>query len=104
AAPPPPSGRYTFHRDVEPIVQRHCQDCHHRGGAAPFALLAYDDVADQAEMIGEVVARGIMPPWHASDAHGEFRNRRGLDDHERAVLDDWLRSGLVRGDPRDAPP
>jgi len=103
-APPPPSGRFTFHADVEPIMQRHCQECHHPGGAGPFPLLDYDDVAGHADMIGEVVARQLMPPWHASDAHGDFRNRRGLSADERAVLDDWLRSGLAKGDPTKAPP
>jgi hypothetical protein len=101
---PPPSGRHTFHRDVEPLIQRHCQDCHREGGAAPFPLLGYDDVADHAEMIGEVVRRQRMPPWHASDAHGSFRNRRGLASDERALIDDWLRSGRVRGEREDAPP
>ncbi|MEZ5966180.1 MAG: redoxin family protein [Planctomycetota bacterium] len=101
---PPATNRYTFHRDVEPIVQRHCQDCHHRGGAGPFPLLDYDDVRDHGEMIGEVVARQLMPPWHASDAHGDFRNRRGLGVDERSVLDDWLRSGMAKGDVADAPP
>lgn len=102
--PTPVRGRFTFHRDIEPLVQRHCQDCHHRGGGAPFSLLGYEEVADHADMIGEVVARQSMPPWHASAAHGVFRNQRGLDADERAMLDDWLRSGLAKGDPADAPP
>ncbi len=100
---PAPSNRYTFHKDVEPLLQRNCQACHRSGGAAPFTLLTYDDVADHADMIGEVVARQLMPPWHASDAHGDFRNRRALSADERALLDDWLRSGLAKGDPADAP-
>ncbi len=104
--PPAPegSGRYTFHRDVEPLIQRHCQECHHAGGAGPFPLVTYDDVADHAATIEEVVRRQIMPPWHASDAHGTFRNRRGLSADERAVLADWLASKLTRGDPAAAPP
>ncbi len=106
-APPPEqtwTGKYTFHRDVEPLIQRQCQDCHHERGAAPFALLTYEQVADNAEMIAEVVQQQRMPPWHASDAHGSFRNRRGLSADERAMLVDWVESGLVRGDPAEAPP
>jgi len=45
-----------------------------------------------------------MPPWHASDAHGSFRNRLGLTSDERALLLDWLGSGLAKGDPKHAPP
>ena len=25
----------TFHRDIEPILQRSCQNCHRAGGSAP---------------------------------------------------------------------
>jgi hypothetical protein len=100
----PTTGGLTFHRDIEPLIQRHCQTCHHEGGAAPFPLLDYDDVADHAEMIGEVLRRQRMPPWHASDAHGDFRNRLALTDDERAKLEDWLRSDRPRGDREAAPP
>ncbi len=27
----------TFHRDVEPILQKHCQECHRPGEIAPFS-------------------------------------------------------------------
>ncbi|MBK8976201.1 MAG: redoxin family protein [Planctomycetes bacterium] len=100
---PAPTGGYTFHRDIQPLLQKHCQDCHHEGGAGPFPLLTIDDVLDNAEMIAEVVDRQRMPPWQASDAHGEFRNRRGLTRDETRVLRDWLASGTPVGDAADAP-
>lgn len=99
-----PSTELTYHRDIEPLIQKHCQECHREGGAAPFDLLSYDDVADQAEMIAEVVGRQRMPPWHASDAFGTFRNRRALDAADRERLLDWVRSGAPRGDAAVAPP
>jgi hypothetical protein len=30
---------------VAPIIQKHCQDCHHRGTETPFPLLSYRDVS-----------------------------------------------------------
>ena len=30
--------RVTWHRDVGPLLQRHCADCHQPGGVAPFPL------------------------------------------------------------------
>src|SRR5450432_618333 len=33
----------TFHRDVEKIVQDHCQECHRAGEIAPFPLMSYKD-------------------------------------------------------------
>ena len=35
----------TFHRDIEPILQRSCQNCHRVGGVAPMPLVTYDQVA-----------------------------------------------------------
>ena len=40
----PPSAAPTFHKDVQPIVQRSCGNCHVQGGIAPFALQTYQDV------------------------------------------------------------
>ena len=33
----------TFHKDVEPILQRNCQGCHRPGETAPMSLLSYKD-------------------------------------------------------------
>lgn len=98
-----PSRAPTYHHDVEPILQRHCVECHREGGAAPFALSDFEEVVGQAEMIGEVLDLQRMPPWHACDRFGEFVNRRGLSSDERATVRDWLRSGQQRGNPADAP-
>jgi hypothetical protein len=34
----------TFHRDVEPILQKSCQECHRPGEIAPMSLLTYEQV------------------------------------------------------------
>ena len=42
----------TFAEHVAPLLQKHCQDCHHAGATeAPFALVSYQDAADHASMI-----------------------------------------------------
>jgi peroxiredoxin len=87
----------TWNGSVHSIVHRRCTPCHRDGGAAPFPLEEHEDVLDQLEMIGEVVERQRMPPWHASDAYGEFINRRELGDEERRVLLDFVRAGAPRG-------
>lgn len=103
-APVKPSG-LTFTRDIAPIVQRHCQDCHRSGGEAPLEFMTYEDVADNAEMIGEVVAQQRMPPWYgASEYDGAFINHRGLTDKERRKIASWVADiELPRGDPNDMP-
>jgi hypothetical protein len=93
----------TFAEHVAPIVQRHCQDCHHAGTEAPFPLVSYRDVASQGAMVAEVVADRRMPPWYASARHGAFINRRGLDDSERETLLRWVRAGMPKGDAAKQP-
>src|SRR5262249_42407530 len=35
------SGPVTFHRDVQPILQAHCRECHRPGEVGPFPLVTY---------------------------------------------------------------
>src|SRR5690242_1104511 len=44
----PPSVRPTFHEDIAPLLQAHCQHCHTKGGLAPFPLLTFEDARDMA--------------------------------------------------------
>lgn len=98
AAPP------TFHHDIAPLLQRHCEKCHRDGGAGPFALVDYADVAGMAAMVGEVVARRQMPPWHADRSIGQFANDPSLPEAALATVAAWVAAGAPEGDRRDAPP
>ena len=41
----------TFTKDVAPILQRSCQDCHRDGSIAPMSLLTYEDARPWARSI-----------------------------------------------------
>jgi hypothetical protein len=99
------SKEFTFHRDVEPIVQRHCQACHRPEGVAPFSLLTYDDAYYNAERIAEVVGDRQMPPWHGTlnSEFGTLHNDKRLSDEEIEVLTGWAAHGAPEGDKKDAP-
>ncbi|MFO0953434.1 MAG: redoxin family protein [Isosphaeraceae bacterium] len=94
----------TFAEHVATILQKHCQDCHHRGAEAPFPLETYRDALVQGETIAEVVDDRRMPPWYATERHGAFVNRRGLSDDERETILAWVRAGMPRGDETKLPP
>jgi hypothetical protein len=99
------AGAASFHRDVEPILQRHCQDCHRPGQVAPFSLLSYDQVRKRAEDIAGVTEERSMPPWHASTTEGgPFRGARVLSQNEIATLAAWAKAGCPEGSREDAPP
>jgi hypothetical protein len=42
------SDEVTFHKDIEPILQRSCQNCHREDGAGPMPLVTYEQVAPYA--------------------------------------------------------
>ncbi|HEV3191315.1 MAG TPA: redoxin family protein, partial [Polyangiaceae bacterium] len=88
----------TFAGNVAAILQKHCQVCHHAGTEAPFPLVSYRDVASQGEMVAEVVDDRRMPPWYASERHGQFVNHRGLSDAERDTILQWVSAGMPKGD------
>ena len=64
----------------------------------------YDDFADRADMIAEVVQQRRMPPWYASGAHGQFENDVASMLDERDTILDWAHGSRARGDVTDLPP
>ncbi len=97
----------TFHRTVEPILQRACLPCHHDGGVAPFALDSYEQVKRRGPMIRYVVEDGIMPPWFAAKSGSgpsPWKNDRSLSPEDKAALLAWIDGGMAQGDPAEAKP
>lgn len=103
-AKPREAGPVTFTRDIAPLLQKHCQECHRPGQIGPMSLLTYDDAAAWAETIREVVTERRMPPWYADPRFGRFANDRRLSDADRNLVLAWIDQGLPRGDGRDLPP
>jgi mono/diheme cytochrome c family protein len=100
----------TFTKDVLPIMQENCQECHREkpvkmsGLVAPFSLVSYDQARPWAKAISKAVSSRYMPPWDATEAlHGVFRNERSLTDDEIDTIVRWVEQGAKRGNPKDAP-
>lgn len=99
----------TFHKDIEPILQRSCQNCHREGGAGPMPLITYDQVAPFAGLIEYKTAlrdrAGAMPPWYMEKDIGiqAYKDDPSLTDEELALLSTWARSGTPKGEVSDAP-
>ena len=103
------SQEITFHKDIEPILQRSCQNCHRDGGVGPMPLVTYDQVAPFAGLIeyktGLRDRAGAMPPWYMEKDIGiqNYKNDPSLSDEEIAAISHWARSGTPRGNLEDAP-
>ena len=100
----------TFSRDIAPILQRSCQNCHNPVGVAPMPLLTYQDVWRFSRRIKERTAirdrAGVMPPWYVEKNIGiqEYKQDTSLNDAEVAMIAAWADNGSPEGDPADLPP
>jgi len=97
------AGDVTFYRDVLPVLQKNCQECHRPGEAAPMSFLTYKDTRPWAAAIRQATATREMPPWHADPAHGHFSNDRRLSDHDMQTLETWAKTGAKEGNLKDSP-
>jgi hypothetical protein len=94
----------TFYRDVLPILQKNCQDCHRPGQIGPMALITYDQTRPWARSIKAKVLAREMPPWFADPQYNHFANDRRLKERDIATIASWVDGGAVAGDARHAPP
>jgi hypothetical protein len=94
----------TFHRDIEPILQRHCQGCHRPGEIGRMPLLTYSQVRPWARAIRQSVVTRRMPPWFAARHAHPMANDPRLSDAEIGLIEAWVRAGAPRGRPEEAPP
>jgi peroxiredoxin len=93
----------SYHRDVVPILQQHCQSCHRPGEVGPFSLMTYKQAVNWASDVTQYTHDRKMPPWKPT-AGAEFKNTRSLSDKQIATLAAWEKAGCPEGDPKDAPP
>jgi hypothetical protein len=96
----------TFSKDVAPIFQAKCQNCHHAGAGAPMALTTYEESRPWARSIKARVQNREMPPWHLDKTVGiqHFQNDRSLTDEQVETIARWVDAGAPQGDPKDMPP
>ena len=100
----------TFTRDIAPILQRSCQNCHRDGGVAPMSLVTYQQVRRYSSLIvyrtGLRDVAGAMPPWYVEKDIGiqHFKNDPSLNDEEVAQIAAWVENGMPEGNAADMPP
>lgn len=99
----PPAHAPTFHKDIEPILQRRCQGCHRVGEAAPMPLITYEQVRPWAKAMRTSVLTGKMPPWQPDPHYGKFSNDLSLGPGEKEKIVAWVDGGALEGNEADAP-
>lgn len=102
----PDGGTATWYRDVAPLAQAHCQQCHVAGGIAPFSVERYEQVKNWHAAIASSVTAKRMPPWSPDERScgQKLQGSRTLTQAEIDVFNAWSAAGGPEGDPKDAPP
>jgi hypothetical protein len=100
-----PAKQVTFSKDVAPIFQAKCQECHQPNSIAPMSLITFQDARPWARSIKERVAARQMPPWHIDRSVGvqKFKNDISLSDEQVDTIVRWVDAGAPQGDPKDLP-
>lgn len=97
------SKQITFSKDVAPIFQKKCEECHRAAGAAPMSLTTFEEVRPWARSIREKVTSRQMPPFHAEGQIGRYLDDPRLTEAEIATIVKWVDGGSNKGNPRDLP-
>ena len=97
------STEVTFSRDVAPILNKRCVECHRKGEVSGIAFTSYKEVRPWAKAIRERMLTRTMPPWLADPHFGAFRNDRRLAQQEIDTVVAWVDSGSAEGNAKDLP-
>ena len=95
----------TFAKDIAPIFQKNCQQCHRPGSLGPMSLTTYQEVRPWARSIKNRVVLGEMPPYRY-DRHVGIQELEGdlrLSESEIEMIARWVDGGVPLGDPADLP-
>jgi peroxiredoxin len=100
---PPAAANVTYYKDVLPILQKNCQECHRPGAVGPFSLMTYKQAVNWAVDIKEFTQSKRMPPWKITSGVA-FHNERSMSAQDLAILAAWADNNTPAGNPKDAPP
>jgi hypothetical protein len=94
-------GLPSYSREVAPILQEHCVNCHRRGDIGQWNMENYGKVKNKSAMIAEVLLERRMPPWNPDPDYGHFSNENRLSREELQTLLRWAEAGAPRGEGPD---
>jgi hypothetical protein len=85
--------RVTWDREIAPIFEARCVECHRPGGRSTIPLTSYQQARPWAVAIKEEVLTRRMPKWSAARGYGDFANDPSLSPFEIALIAAWVDGG-----------
>src|SRR5262245_58260435 len=87
------TGKVTYHRDVLPVLQKNCQQCHRPGEVGPFSLMTYKQAVNWGDLTKEYTKKRLMPPWKPTEGLA-FHNERRLAQKDIDRIGAWVDAGM----------
>lgn len=103
----------TYADDIACIMYSHCTKCHHPGGIGPMSLMDYNETANYAQAILNMVEGASnkthhlsteMPPWPPDNSYQQYAYDPTLTSSEIQAIRDWVQNGTPQGNPANTPP
>ncbi len=92
----------SYHRDIQPLLERSCTGCHKAGGIAPLAFDTPALAQSYATSMLMAIASKRMPPFYASADCNSYQHDPRLSADETALMKAWVDEGAPLGNPADA--
>lgn len=88
----------TYHRDVRPILEQRCGECHGAGGVGG---VVFDEKSAPRliDLMIDKIASGDMPPWPPGSESMPLLDARQVLPRELDMLRIWQRAGTPLGSP-----
>jgi hypothetical protein len=96
----------TYFKDIKPILDSKCVQCHTAGGIGPFSLKTVDEVKPHLAAIKSAVTARTMPPWLATKGCADYKSDISLSDAQIQTISAWVDAAGTLGSEGDyvAPP
>lgn len=105
AGGPEPASPPSYVRDVRPILQARCVNCHGKDRVGPFGLETYEQARKRSHDLANVAEERSMPPWKANGKFGPgLKHDPSLTEAEIVALRAWAEAGSPRGEGDDEAP
>ena len=91
----------TYQRDIRPLLEANCVECHTEGGIGPSVLSDWNTVRALGPAIVNAVTEGRMPPWPASSDCHELLDARSLPQAAKDTFAAWQSNDFAQGDQAD---
>lgn len=97
---PEPTGlpaNVTYWKDIKPVMESKCVECHAAGGVGGFALDTFEKAKSYATASMSAVEAKRMPPWPPDPQCNEYKGQRVLSDLQRQLFRAWVDAGTPEG-------